>query len=55
MYERICMAYLVKLMIFASLSSLEGEWHELESKRERAKKRRRVEGALGSESFGTHQ
>ncbi|KAH9965955.1 kinase-like domain-containing protein [Russula dissimulans] len=26
------------------LSSLEGEWHELETKRERAKKRRRVEG-----------
>jgi CTD kinase subunit alpha len=26
------------------LSSLEGEWHELETKRERAKKRRKVEG-----------
>ncbi len=25
------------------LSSLEGEWHELETKRERAKKRRKVE------------
>ena len=28
----------------AGLSSLEGEWHELETKRERAKKRRKVEG-----------
>jgi CTD kinase subunit alpha len=27
------------------LSSLEGEWHELETKRERAKKRRRIEGS----------
>ncbi|OCH94102.1 Pkinase-domain-containing protein [Obba rivulosa] len=27
------------------LASLEGEWHELETKRERAKKRRKVEGA----------
>jgi len=26
------------------LASLEGEWHELETKRERAKKRRKVEG-----------
>lgn len=26
-----------------SLSTLEGEWHELETKRERAKKRRRTE------------
>jgi CTD kinase subunit alpha len=26
------------------LSTLEGEWHELETKRERAKKRRKVEG-----------
>ncbi|KAH9006845.1 Pkinase-domain-containing protein, partial [Lactarius hatsudake] len=29
------------------LSSLEGEWHELETKRERAKKRRKVEGGTG--------
>ncbi|KAG6333772.1 hypothetical protein ID866_5320 [Astraeus odoratus] len=28
------------------LSSLEGEWHELETKRERAKKRRKLESAL---------
>ena len=27
-----------------SLSTLEGEWHELETKRERAKKRRKTEG-----------
>ena len=27
------------------LSSLEGEWHELETKRERARKRRKIEGS----------
>ncbi|KAI5124817.1 hypothetical protein M0805_005447 [Coniferiporia weirii] len=31
-------------MLPVGLSSLEGEWHEFESKRERAKKRRKVEG-----------
>ena len=31
-------------MMPTGLSSLEGEWHELETKRERAKKRRKIEG-----------
>lgn len=31
------------LMSLGRLSTLEGEWHELETKRERAKKRRRTE------------
>lgn len=31
---------------FYRLSTLEGEWHELETKRERAKKRRKLESAL---------
>ena len=30
------------------LSTLEGEWHEFESKRERARKRRKVEGQQSS-------
>lgn len=30
----------------SSLATLEGEWHELETKRERAKKRRKLENGL---------
>jgi CTD kinase subunit alpha len=33
-----------------SISQLEGEWHELETKRERAKKRRKTDGAPGSQA-----
>lgn len=32
------------MVIMDRLSTLEGEWHELETKRERAKKRKRPEG-----------
>ena len=35
-------------LFFHSLATLEGEWHELETKRERAKKRRRTEAPAPS-------
>jgi CTD kinase subunit alpha len=33
------------VVFLKSLASVEGEWHELETKRERAKKRKKVEGS----------
>lgn len=42
-------SYLLEILSsFFSLATLEGEWHELETKRERAKKRRRTEGPAPS-------
>lgn len=37
---------------YFSLASLEGEWHEFESKRERARKRRKVDLAAAPDSSG---
>ncbi len=34
--------------MLCSLATLEGEWHELETKRERAKKRRKTENSSGT-------
>ena len=40
--------FLTDLLCLYSLATLEGEWHELETKRERAKKRRRTEAPAPS-------
>jgi hypothetical protein len=42
-------AFKLMILIFR-LSEIEGEWHELETKLERAKKRRRTEGGSSQQA-----